>query len=207
MAKKGTGWGGVFSIYPIRKFGKGCILSGILLILSIVAFFFGKTDALPLIMKVSGFITTSFPSIIGFILTGYALLIGFSGTEMFGNMARNIVDNDHSYFQIVNAIFAVVLGIVICTYIIGCVVDIVVGMEIVWPFAFGNYKYYNNIVLFVFLFIFYYSIFALVDIIVNVFNIGQYANALAQKKDIPENEKRNRFLIIKILLRLYSPDK
>lgn len=199
MAKKGTGWGGVFSIYPIRKFGKGCILPGILLILSIVAFFFGKADALPLIMKVSGFITAGFPSIIGFILTGYALLIGFSGTEMFGNMARNIVDNEHSYFQIVNAIFAVVLGIVICTYIIGCVVDIVVGMEIVWPFAFGNYKYYNNIVLFVFLFIFYYSIFALVDIIVNVFNIGQYANALAQKKEIPENDKENKNIVIRIL--------
>lgn len=196
MDENKTGWQGVFTIYPIRKLGKGCILPGIMMIFSIGAYCFSEADTLSLMQKVSDFITSGFPSIIGFVLTGYALLIGFSGTELFGGMARSSVDNkDHSYFQLVNSIFAVVLGVVVLTYIVGCVVGLVISMEIEWPFSNG-YKCFNNIVFFVFLFLFYYSIFALVDIIVNIFNIGQYANAIAQNKNIIEKEKKKSHLLL-----------
>ena len=171
---------------------------------SVGAYFFSEADALSLIQKVSDFITSGFPSIIGFVLTGYALLIGFSGTELFVGMARSSVDNkDHSYFQLVNSIFAVVLGIVVLTYIVGCVVGLVISMEIEWPF-FNGYKCFNNIVFFVFLFLFYYSIFALVDIIVNIFNIGQYANAVAQNKNIKEEESKKKPFIIRVLRYIFS---
>ena len=175
-----------------------------MLIFSVVAYCFSEADALSLIQKVSDFITSGFPSIIGFVLTGYALLIGFSGTELFGGMARSCVDNkDHSYFQLVNSIFAAVLGIVVLTYMVGCVIGLVVSMEIEWPFSKG-YKCFINIVLFAFLFLFYYSIFALVDIIVNIFNIGQYANAVAQNKNIKEEESKKKPFIIKVLRYIFG---
>ena len=204
MDENKTGWQGVFTIYPIRKLGKGCMLPGIMMIFSVGAYFFSEADALSLMQKVSDFITSGFPSIIGFVLTGYALLIGFSGTELFGGMARSSVDNkDHSYFQLVNSIFAVVLGVVVLTYIVGCVVGLVISMEIEWPFSNG-YKCFNNIVFFVFLFLFYYSIFALVDIIVNIFNIGQYANAVAQNKNITEEKSKKKPFIIRVLRYIFS---
>ena len=204
MDENKTGWQGVFTIYPIRKMGKGCILPGIMMIFSAGAYCFSEVDALSLMQKVSDFITSGFPSIIGFVLTGYALLIGFSVTGLFGGMARSSVDNkDHSYFQLVNSIFAVVLGVVVLTYIVGCVVGLVISMKIEWPFSNG-YKCFNNIVFFVFLFLFYYSIFALVDIIVNIFNIGQYANAVAQNKNITEVKSKIKPFIIRVLRYIFS---
>ena len=174
------------------------------MIFSVGVYFYSEADALSLMQKVSDFITSGFPSIIGFVLTGYALLIGFSGTELFGGMARSSVDNkDHTYFQLVNSIFAVVLGIVVLTYIVGCVVGLVISMEIEWPVSKG-YKCFNNIVLFAFLFLFYYSIFALVDIIVNIFNIGQYANAVTQNKNITEEENKKKPFIIRVLRYIFS---
>lgn len=204
MDENKTGWHGVFTIYPIRKLGKGCILPGIMMIFSVAAYCFSEADALSLMQKVSDFITSGFPSIIGFVLTGYALLIGFSGTELFDGMARSSVDNkDHSYFQLVNSIFAVVLGIVVLTYIVGCVVGLVISMEIEWPFAKG-YAYFNNIAFCAFLFLFYYSIFALVDIIVNIFNIGQYANAFAKNKNVTEEENKKKPFIIRVLRYIFG---
>ena len=86
---------------------------------------------------------------------------------------------------------------------VGCVIDLVVSMEIEWPFSKG-YKCFINIVLFAFLFLFYYSIFALVDIIVNIFNIGQYANAVAQNKNITEEENKKKPFIIRVLRYIFS---
>ena len=54
MAANGTGWGGVFSAYPIRKLGKGCILPGISLIISILAYYFGSVnDPIMLMAKIA----------------------------------------------------------------------------------------------------------------------------------------------------------
>ena len=50
---------------------------------------------------------------------------------------------------------------------------------------------------------FSYSIFALLDIIVNVFNIGQFANAVAQNK-LRDEEIKNDNLIAKILKFIFS---
>lgn len=203
MANGCTGWGGVFSIYPIKKLLKGAIIPVLFLALSIIVYCIGSNHESIVLMKyIADIITSGFPSIIGFVLTGYALIIGFSGTELVGKMACVKVDEGgHSYFEVVSSIFAVVLGVVVSTYIIACLVAYVIELKISWPFDPNCVDCFNTICFFLFLFVFYYSIFALLDIIVNVFNIGQYANAVVQNK-LKKDTKD--CLIAKILRFIFS---
>lgn len=96
-----------------------------------------------------------------------------------------------------------VLGVVVLTYIIACLVSYALELQILWPFDNNYADCFNTVCFFIFLFLFYYSLFALLDIIVNVFNIGQYANAVAQNKLREENTKNNN-LIAKILKYIFS---
>lgn len=205
MANGVTGWNGVFSVYPLRKLWKGAIIPFLFLVISIAVYFMGKKHTpIDLMNKVADIITSGFPSIIGFVLTGYALIIGFSDTELVGKMARIEVDKEgHSYFEVVSSIFAVVLGVVVLTYITACLVSYVLELQISWPFDDNCADCFNTLFFFIFLFLFYYSIFALLDIIVNIFNIGQYANAVAQNK-IKDEEAKNDNYIAKILKFIFS---
>lgn len=205
MASDVTGWNGVFSVYPLRKLWKGAIIPLLFLVVSIVVYFFGENHSpIDLMNNLVDIIISGFPSIIGFVLTGYALIIGFSGTELVGKMACIEVDQEgHSYFEVVSSIFAVVLGVVVLTYIIACLVSYALELQILWPFDNNYADCFNTVCFFIFLFLFYYSLFALLDIIVNVFNIGQYANAVAQNKLREENTKNNN-LIAKILKYIFS---
>lgn len=192
MSKNDTGWGGVFSIYPKRKFFKGCIIPALLLVISAILFSISK-DAAPvsLLQLISGYVISGYPSVIGFVLTGYALIIGFSGSELVGKMAKIKIDNKYSYFQMVSSIFAVVLLIVVATYIIACFISYIIALNINWPYQFISSKTFNTGSFFAFLFLFYYSLCSLIAIIVNIFNIGQYANAVAQNKQVKETENLN----------------
>lgn len=205
MANGVTGWNGVFSVYPLRKLWKGALIPFLFLVISIAVYFMGeKHTPIDLMKKVADIITSGFPSIIGFVLTGYALIIGFSDTELVGKMACVEVDEKgHSYFEVVSSIFAVVLGVVVSTYIAACLVSYVLELQISWPFDDNCADCFNTLCFFIFLFIFYYSIFALLDIIVNVFNIGQYANAVAHNKLKDEDVRRNNILI-RILKYVFS---
>lgn len=205
MANGVTGWNGVFSVYPLRKLWKGAIIPFLFLVISIAVYFMGeKHTPIDLMNKVADIITSGFPSIIGFVLTGYALIIGFSDTELVGKMARIEVDKEgHSYFEVVSSIFAVVLGVVVLTYITACLVSYVLELQISWPFDDNCADCFNTLCFFIFLFLFYYSIFALLDIIVNIFNIGQYANAVAQNK-IKDEVAKNDNYIAKILKFIFS---
>lgn len=205
MANGVTGWNGVFSVYPLRKLLKGAIIPFLFLVISIAVYFMGeKHTSIDLMNKVADIITSGFPSIIGFVLTGYALIIGFSDTELVGKMAHIEVDKEgHSYFEVVSSIFAVVLGVVVLTYITACLVSYVLELQISWPFDDNCADCFNTLCFFIFLFLFYYSIFALLDIIVNIFNIGQYANAVAQNK-IKDEEAKNDNYIAKILKFIFS---
>lgn len=205
MARGVTGWNGVFSVYPLRKLWKGAIIPFLFLVVSIAVYFIGeKHSPIVLMNKVADIIIAGFPSIIGFVLTGYALIIGFRGTELVGKMACIEVDPEgHSYFEVVSSIFAVVLGVVVSTYIIACLVSYILELQILWPFDSNCGDCFNTVCFFMFLFLFYYSIFALLDIIVNVFNIGQYANAVAQNK-LRDVETKNYNFIAKILKFIFS---
>ena len=195
----------ILDIYPVRKFFKGCIRPLIAILISF--FFFMLSDApdpIKLIQMIGNIITSGFPSIIGFVLTGYALIIGFRGAELIRKLSSfKPGGGEHSYFEIVNAIFAVVLCIIITDYILACITCYIIELKIQWPFTCWNSYGYNTVFFFIFLFFFYYSIFSLIDIVLNIFNIGKIANVLAvkEKTEVVENKPN---IVIRIFRSIFS---
>lgn len=182
MAKKPVGWGKAWEIYPMLNFWKGVKLPLVLMVASFVVYLFkGNVSEIELIKLVGSIVTSGFPSIIGFILTGYALIIGFSGSDFLLKMAKSKADDKHSLFERVNSTFAFVIGALVLTYLVAGVVTFVIGLQIEWPFSEGI-EAYNTFVLFLLLFLFYYSVCALLDIVLNVFNLGQLAHTVAKNK-------------------------
>lgn len=161
---------------------KGAKLPLVLLVASFVVYLFkGNVSEIELIKLVGSLVTSGFPSIIGFILTGYALIIGFSGSDFLLKMAKSKAGDKHSLFERVNSTFAFVIGALVITYLVAGVVTFVIGLQMEWPFSEGV-EVYNAFVLFLLLFLFYYSVCALLDIVLNVFNLGQLAHAVAKGK-------------------------
>ena len=65
------------------------------------------------------------------------------------------------------------------------------------PFLFGKgFDCFNYLVLFLLLFSLYYSICSLLDIVINIFNLGQFANTLAKRK-YQENENKKNITVKK----------
>ena len=63
--------------------------------------------------------------------------------------------------------------------------------HIEWPFDNQLYVYYNYGALVAILFSFAYSLFALYDVLINIFNMGQFATALTRKRlKSMRNDKR-----------------
>lgn len=180
MAKE-VGWKGVFNIYPIHNFLKGAKLPVVIWIPTFILFLMSETDTLDLLSVIVNIITGGFPSIIGFILTGHALIIGFSGSDFILSLAKTREDQRYSYLQKVNSTLSVVTGILIVTLIIAAIVALITKMEIVWPFP-EYCDHYNAAIFGVVLFAFYYSVFSLLDIVINIFNLGQISNKVAQGK-------------------------
>lgn len=178
---KEVGWGGVFRIYPLHNFCKGARLPLSIWIISIVLFCCSDIKANEMTALVASIITTGFPSIIGFILTGHALIIGFSGSDFLLTLAKTKPNYKFSYFQKVNSTLSVVTGILICTLIAGGVSSIVLKYNLNWPFEKGC-DLFNSLVFAFVLFCFYYSLFSLLDIVINIFNLGQISNKVAQGK-------------------------
>lgn len=182
MANKPVGWEKVWEIYPLKNLWKGANKPLWLLAATIIVYLFkGDVYEMHLIKLVCGIVTSGFPSIIGFILTGYALIIGFSGSDFLLKMAKSKADDKHSLFERVNSTFAFVIGVLVVTYIVAACASFIIGLEIKWPFTKGV-EFYNNGILFLLLFLFYYSVCALLDIVLNVFNLGQLAHAMAKNK-------------------------
>ena len=178
-----TGWRTVWRIYPLKNLYKGIIKPIILTSCTCFICFISEKSSLEHIDFLCDVIITTFPSIIGFILTAYALIIGFSSSDIISYLAKSGVNKKYSLFQIVNSTFAVVMGFMICTFLIGAFCSFIQQAEI--PFLIHDLTpYFNGIVLFVLIFCFFYSICSLLDIIINIFNLGQFANILAKRKDI-----------------------
>ena len=182
MTKKPVGWEKAWEIYPMLNIWKGAKLPLVLLVASFVVYLFkGNVSEIELIKLVGSLVTSGFPSIIGFILTGYALIIGFSGSDFLLKMAKSKAGDKHSLFERVNSTFAFVIGALVITYLVAGVVTFVIGLQMEWPFSEGV-EVYNAFVLFLQLFLFYYSVCALLDIVLNIFNLGQLAHAVAKGK-------------------------
>jgi len=174
---KGSGWYAVWRIYSAKNLRQslyapfaltaGCFI--------ICAFFTGK-DSFELLSFIAGLIVTIVPGILGFTLTGYALLMGFCNSDILNGLKKHKPQGrEHSMFQILNSTFAVVLYVLFFTTLLGSFVSIIIKAEIpMCPYIIQYAECYNYLWFFVLVLALFYAINSIKDIVINIFNFGQY---------------------------------
>lgn len=179
-----VGWEAVFQIYPLNNFIKSIWKPCCLLICSYVLFVLSDKSAFEMIGYVSDKIISIYPSVVGFVLTGYALMIGLSDTQLVKAMCQNHKGSSKpSMFQVVNATFVVILLSLLSTLLAGFVSNWLIALNISLCYMTEVLKkFVNHTALLLLLFLVYYSLFALFDVIINIFNFGQFANVFESKR-------------------------
>ena len=134
------GWGVVWKIYSRENLKKSIWLPLVLTVVSFAICFFSGKASLDLIEYVASTILSVGPNMLGFTLSGYALMMGLSNSEF----VRGLINfkeegKDYSLFQSLNTIFAVVLGMMFLTTIVGAFACIVVKAEISLPEAWSSF--------------------------------------------------------------------
>lgn len=195
---RGTGWKSVFDIYPTANFKKGLWKPALFWIVSLIVVFLSDVDMIEILNFTCQTVCSAYPSIIGFILTGHALIIGFSGNDLIKKLVELQKESKTTYPQIVNATFSVIIALMVLTLLVSAFVSFIIKCEISWPFDYGEYEF-NCICLLLVLFLLYYSLFSLLDVVINVFNFGQVAHKQTlielqneeEQNDAEESKKRN----------------
>jgi len=178
---KAPGWNAVKLIYPKENYRSliiPVILSAVFTICS------DQNNTLELIKWTCGQITSILPSILGFTLTGYALIIGLSSSDLIRSLAVKKEDNEPSMYQVLNATFAHVLVVLSMSITAGVLIGYLAKLNCTILFLVRDYvDCINATILFILLTLVFYSLLSVKDIVINVFNFGQYAQAEFSKQD------------------------
>lgn len=182
MSNKYTGWRNAFSIYPDLYLRKSLVKPLVLWVPSLIVYFgFGSTDAFSMLGWMADFVKSSYPSILGFILTGHALIVGFSGSDFILHLAKERKDSKTTLLQDINSTFTMVIASLVVTFIFAAAVSFAIRCDLpCWNYSLA--VGFNNFVFVVFLFLFFYSLCSLLDVVISIFNLGQASNIIARGK-------------------------
>lgn len=178
------GWPTVWRIYSRENLCKSIVLPLFLTSVATIVCLFSEKSSIKLLGYISGIILSIVPSMLGFTLSGYALMMGLSNSEFI----QSLIDfkeegKEHSLFQSLNSVFAIVLGGMFITTLVGAFVGIIVNAEIVMPACLDRLTvYYNWSWVFILYFLMFYIINAIKDIVINIFNFGQFVQVYVKLK-------------------------
>lgn len=170
------GWKTVWRIYSCDNLFKSIVIPLCLAIVACIVCSFSELPSIKLLEHVSGIILSIGPSMLGFTLSGYALMMGLSNSQFIQQLIKFKEEGkEHSQFQALNAVFAVVLGGMFVTTLAGAFVGIIVNAQIAMPYCLNIITvYYNWLWLFILYFLVFYIINAIKDIVMNIFSFGQF---------------------------------
>lgn len=183
------GWSVVWKIYSKENLKKSIWFPLVLTIVSFTICLLSGKAPFGLIEFVSSIILSVGPNMLGFTLSGYALLMGLSNSKFIQGLINfKEEEKEYSLFQSLNTIFAVVLGMMFLTTIVGAFTSVIVKAEITLPEGLVSFtEIYNWICLFLLMFLMYYTINAIKDIVINIFNFGQYVQIFTEKMEEDKN--------------------
>lgn len=184
------GWSSVWAIYSRNNLLRSIWLPGILGLISLTTCLFSDKLSIELIEYISNIITSVGPSILGFTLSGYALMMGLSNSEFIQGLIRyKEQGKKYSLFQSLNSTFAIVLGSMFVTTIIGVLAGLISKAQIEpLPFFEPISEAYNWFCLFIMVFLLFYTINSIKDIVINIFNFGQYVQIYVDNDDEDSTE-------------------
>lgn len=170
------GWNAVWSIYSKNNLFSSISSPALLTVLVIWMCSCSDISPIEYISFVSSLIVSIGPNLLGFTLSGYALMMGLSNSEFVKGLIRyKEPKKKYSMFQALNSTFAMVLGSMFVTTLVGVLSEIIVKVEVSLPNHYLKYTNgYNWICLSIILFLLFYTINSIKDIVINIFNFGQY---------------------------------
>lgn len=182
----GPGWNAVWRIYSKNNFLASIWLPSLLTVLVVWMCLCSDKNPIEYISFVSSQIVSIGPNLLGFTLSGYALMMGLSNSDFIKGLIRYKKSNkNYSMFQALNSTFAMVLGSMFVTTLIGVLSEIAIKTEVSLPIRFVEYTNgYNWICLSIILFLLFYTINSIKDIVINVFNFGQYVQVCEDNENL-----------------------
>ena len=178
------GLAGLISIYPMHNFWRSIkypLLIDFCLLLIVLIF---KADIYCQIKFLTETIMSVVPNVLGFILTGYTVIISVTESKYLKLMVKPLPSKHITLYQTVNSTFAFVLITLCVTLLIGFISNYVVKADLkIIDCLSGCVDIINSTFLFVLIFLFLYSIFAIKDVVINVFNFGQFINQVEYKSN------------------------
>jgi len=183
-----VGTKGLICLYPKRNYWKSLRWPLLISLILTTYVAFSEENFIIIISFLSDRILSSVPTILGFILTGYALIIGLTGTDTVQKMSKKNDDDSISLFQKVNSTFAFVLISLVFIGLIGFIVLFIVKLKLTTDLPEDIICFFNIITIWFLVLCMSYALFAIKDIVINVFNFGQYVHSLNFIKNIQEIE-------------------
>lgn len=168
-----VGWDGVFKSYPKDNLCKSAIKSVIATILTLfVVLLFSEVYAT--IVNALQFIVTTLPTILGFTLAALALF--FSVAINLSGLFHRSESDEPSLFQVVQSTFAVIILVMVLTLGFSYIISITINNSVEVPSQLAFIT--NMVTLFLMIFSLFYTLFSILDVTINLFNLGQYIQSL-----------------------------
>lgn len=181
------GWAGVWRCYTRHNLLKSVLLPAILALAVMATCLATSVPLSSVIRTLLSLSLTVAPTVMGFTLAGYALIISQSNSQYMQAVMND--DDSVSMFQKLNATFAVVLGMSFFTTLVAVIIKIVLEYS-------SLYMQLNDcllvcgkaLVTFVLTFLLLYTVIAVMDITINIFNYGQFVQAYHDNRT-PEDKR------------------
>lgn len=178
------GWKTVFELYTCKKLWASSKWPLLCTLMILPVFIFSTRTSLFFIAEITSLIISIIPNVLGFLLGGYALLMGFSGSNIVETMSKS-KDDKPTLYQKQNTVFAMALFALFLGLVTGVIVELVLKAEIVIPLPYADYlpiEQFNYVILCLLCYMLFYAVFAIKDMVINVFNFGQLVHLKIKNK-------------------------
>lgn len=193
-----VGLRGLLAIYPTDKLTRGMMWPLIVTILvGGAVMLLGKTDNQKNLEDIAGIAVSVLPNLLGFLLGGYTILIGFGNVDLLKSATKVYPESGISLFQTLSSIFAVTILVQSLTLILGLVVHFGLQIEIAkkgsFAWLYPMVPALDGVAFLALMFTLFYSVFALRDMVLNIFGFAQmYHQTLTLERIAAEAEARGQ---------------
>lgn len=184
--KEGTGWRKVWFIYKSNKKNlyKSILIPFVLTAICIIICTISSKEYAYFIALVSESIISVCPPILGFVLSGYALMMGLSDSKVVRSLMKFKPNDKFSLFETLSSTFAIILLVTSITTLAGVLAHVIIEASLGMPvIMYSLTPYWNACLLFVLLFLLFYTVNSIKDIVINIFYFGRYTEAFCSKNE------------------------
>lgn len=195
VSLKTKGWRGfrhVYFHYCGKQFRHSLIWSSVFVIIAIVISYFSTKTFIELLEIMIDMGLKITPPLLGFTLSGYALVVGLNDASISELLKTHKTQSGIPMYQQLYTTFIAMLSSIFFLLLESVMLNYVIKADVVLNVAWDILDIINFLVFLIYTFTLFYAIFAIKDLLSNLFSLGQTANNIYQNKiKAMEKEKQN----------------